>query len=128
MVGKILVDREISAGKRLVEELDRARFPLDAAVWFYLPDEQRYRLLLATKIVDRDGPLAAYDRIEEALQKLPTEQRLDLVDISAVSPSDTHIDTMKKMVRTPAGTSSIRFTNVMLGDLYIDDAFVYRLN
>ena len=69
MVTRTLVDRNIEGGRRLLEILDACAIQICAALWFYLMEEDEWRLLLATKIVDNQGPLAAYEFVRKALEE-----------------------------------------------------------
>src|SRR5258708_379437 len=84
MVKEALVERTVDQGRRLVEALDQADFPVVAALWSFLPEEEEWRLLIASPRVNELGPLAAYTTIQDALIK----RRIDLLlhHISAVSP------------------------------------------
>ena len=67
MVEDTLVDRKIEKGAKLLEALDAAGLPVDAALWFYFPESEQ----VATCHRDPDrrgraGPLAAYGAFREA--------------------------------------------------------------
>ncbi len=86
MFKRVLVKQLISEGEELLRTLEQSGFPMTSAYWLHLPeDPPRWRLIIATPLVNSEGPLAAYRRIQEALPG--TEQRLlSLTDVSAVSP------------------------------------------
>lgn len=128
MVARILVEKDIEAGRRLLEELDRQRVDITAAAWFFVADAERWRLLLASPIVDEKGPLAAYEVIQNTLTRMPETARPTFTDISAVSPSDRRVRAMAVAVKTGPGIHDVRFSRTVVGDMYVEDALVYRSN
>jgi hypothetical protein len=128
MVARTLVEKDIEAGRHLLEELDKQKTAISAALWFYLDDDDRWRLLLASRVVDDQGPLAAYKLVQNALAKLPETQKPEFTDISVVSPSDDRIQAIRSAIKTGPGISEIRFSRNVANNLYIEDALVYRSN
>ncbi|MBI4580559.1 MAG: hypothetical protein HY718_12705 [Planctomycetes bacterium] len=127
MVAKILVDDNITAGRRLIEELDR-EMDIPAALWLYLPEPDRWRLVLASDEVESNGPRAVYAHVQEVLSRMEDEQLPRFEDISVVSPRDRVIQAIASAVKTGRGFSKIRLTGNSLNNTYIDDAVVYRMD
>jgi hypothetical protein len=67
MAATPLVDRDIEAGRRLVQALDKSAFGLTAAFWNYLIDQETWRLIVASAKVSDVGPRAAYAAVDEVL-------------------------------------------------------------
>ncbi len=128
MVTRILVEEDIQGGRRLLEELDRQEINVSAALWFYVADDEQWCLLLASNIVDSEGPLAAYERIQETLTKLGEDFRPSFGDISVVSPSDGRIQSLRTAVKTGPEIAAIRFSRNAVNNMYIEDALIYRMN
>ena len=63
MAAAPLVGAQIDAGKRVMVVLDRERFRVDAALSFYYPEPAEWRLLIASPLVDRFGPMSTYQRL-----------------------------------------------------------------
>ncbi|NOT00087.1 MAG: hypothetical protein HOP29_05625 [Phycisphaerales bacterium] len=125
MVAKILVDRDIEAGKRLVLELDRIGFPLSAAMWLCAAEEDRYQLVLATSNYD-GSPLDAFRMVHEAIDRIPDDCRPSFADVSIVSPGDRVIQAVRKLVKTHTSVGGARLFNAMINDVDIADAWIYR--
>jgi hypothetical protein len=100
MYKKILVEDLIKEGKLLVEALERIRFPITAAVWYDFPETQ-WMLVIVSPVVDRIGPMAAYGRIQRALQTVQPS-RLVLSDISLMSPLGQEFQNLRSLVSAPA--------------------------
>jgi hypothetical protein len=54
-----LTSEMIDAGRELLEALDRAKFRARACFWFYFPESDRWRFVVASPEVRSRGPLAA---------------------------------------------------------------------
>lgn len=121
-----LVDRDLDEGWRLVQALDRAGFPVVAALWSFFPEEGVWRLLIASPKVSELGPRGAYAAIQDVLLK--TRLGLPLYRISAVGLDDPLITELRVVAGTdPApfiGKTSLQ--NAVIGDIYVEGAYVYR--
>ena len=123
-----LVKEQIEGGRKLLAALDREGFPLDAALWWYAAEAEEWRFLLATPLVESQGPREVYQQIQAILQKLPPEERLPLASISVVSPNDERIRSLRRLLRTGPGVSSVRLSKSVVDNLFIEDAYVYRVS
>ena len=126
MVGTTLVNEWIEAGKRLTEALDRESFELVASLWYYDAENGDWRLIIASPLVDRQGPLEAYRVVQKVLGDLKLEN-LNLNDISVVSPGHTIVKLLGIALKTGKEISGIRFTRNRINDQFIEDAYIYRL-
>ena len=124
---EILVNSDIQAGKKLVEMLDRSKFLLEGALWFYFSETAEWRLLLVSKLVDTIGPKRAYNIVWDALNELRPEIGFSLERVSVLSPKNKIIQLLRKAIRAPKGISEIRFSKNTISGIFIEDAFIYRL-
>ena len=127
MATEVLVDEEIRLGRHVVESLEKAGVPLRAAMWYFAPEFEDWRLLIATSIVRKEGPRRAYDRLQRILSKDPEAQRLQLSRIWLVEDDFALIDTLARFLHLGRG-SETRFTENRVQGYYIKDALIYRLN
>jgi hypothetical protein len=123
----ILVDTDLEAGKALLSNLEKGRFKVKAAFWFYLSDSNEWRLIFALPLVDRIGPQAAYEKMQSQLQKLDPKYNLALQNISIVSPKENLIMLLKKVIPIGPKSSGIRFTRNTINNVFIEDAYIYRM-
>jgi hypothetical protein len=121
-----LVDQDIAAGRRVVEALDRAGFPVTAALWNSQPDGGGWRLVLASPRVSEQGPRAAYAAIQDVLSTAHVD--LPLRNISAVEPEEHLVTELRIFAGTdPAPfVGGTRLLGTVVGDAYVEDAYVYR--
>jgi len=123
----VLVEKEIEEGKRLIEELDKKNFNVQAALWFYMADANEWRLLIASPYVEKEGPKKSYNFIQAVLSKLLPPPDISSRNISVVSPSHNLIKLIRVAIHTGPGISGIRFTGNVINNTLIDDAYIYRI-
>jgi hypothetical protein len=126
MVAAALVGPLIDEGERLIRALDKASIDLDAALWFYDADSEEWRLLLASPTLQQKGPQRAYATVQAALSGIP-HRALALSNISVVSPDDVLIKALRMAIRTGPGITGIRFTHNTINHIFIEDAYIYRV-
>jgi HEPN domain-containing protein len=122
----VLVEADMDAGHRLVGQLDKAGLKVTAAFWFYMTDSDEWRLILAMPIVDDEGPKRAYEKVQDQLKSL-AKHELSLQNISVVSPNDDLIKLLSSAINTGPGISHMRFTRNVINSVFIEDAYIYRL-
>src|SRR5258706_2310279 len=106
MVGTQLRQELIDAGAALVRKLDESGLQPDAAFWFYFPDAQAWKLVLAEVKVGRDGPKEVYRRIQRLLGKEPKQfGALSLDDVTLAKPDAPLVNLLRTTLRTGPGIS-----------------------
>jgi hypothetical protein len=123
MFKRALVKELIEEGRRLVDALEKKRgFGLAAALWLYLPDVERWRLVIASEIVERKGSINAYANVQRELSRLRL-RLLSLNDISVTGPGGPEFrdvkDAVGSAVTARAGRGGTR-------DVIHEDAYIYR--
>jgi hypothetical protein len=135
IVVKEPLTRELKETGRDMSLLLRERgFELVCSLWLYHPESNRWRLVLASPFVDREGPRKAYKIIEQILQE-NWEMGVWLRDISAVSASDPLVKALRSLGKIelllPSHALSSRdeigrkYTRSRLGDIFIEDAYIF---
>jgi hypothetical protein len=123
MVTDVLVTDGIREGARLLRALDDARFPVTAALW-HLRDG-RWRYIVATPLVDIDGPIKAYSQINEVLHSRAIG--LELSNIAVARPQDPLITSIASVLHTdPKDVVGIRFTEDTIDRTFVEGAYIYR--
>lgn len=117
----------VKGGENLLRELDDANANVRAAVWFYFPEEGLWKLLLSFPNLEKEGPKAAYARVQRALTKLGEKQAPHLDDVAVAKPNAPLLQLLKTTIRTGPGISGIRFSNNVINGQLVPDAYIYRL-
>lgn len=128
MVKTTLVEKDIEEGGRLLDALDKSKFRVKAALWFYLSDSDIWRIKIASRYFDDEGPLKAYSRVQSVLAQLHPQIGITLNDISIISPKDDLIRNLRTAIKTTgSGIAGIRFTRNTVNNMFIEDAYIYRM-
>ncbi len=97
---QVLVDDKIKGGLAIVDALRQEKVPVSAAFWCRIPESGYWRLVIASQLIDRIGPLEGYRRLHEILR------RLDLWEVfsgsvSLLSPSDPTFRSLQEYAQGP---------------------------
>jgi hypothetical protein len=123
-----LVEIDKEGGKRLLKALDEAELDICSAFWFYFPEPDEWRLVLATPIVRKEGPLRAYTLIQSVLQKLDPAPDILFRHITVMSPDSALIELLREIVKTgPNSIEDILLSERVINGLHIDDTYLYRM-
>lgn len=129
MLKKILVRELIEDGKALLDELDRAGFPVLSAFWVDLREDpmesHHWRLVLSSPDVDAHGPMAAYRAVQRVLGRMKTSA-LSFDDISVLSPNDQNYQNLRELAAGP-GRLGMELHG-SLGSVIFEDSIIYRLS
>ncbi len=128
MVKPDLTTQMIDAGRRLLELLDRQKFLARACFWFYYPEPDRWRFVVASPEVRVHGPHTAYRKVQALARKVPgVAEVFTPGDVTVVKDNDPLVVLLRGAVSTGPGISGIRFTNNSINGTFMDDAYIYRL-
>ena len=123
LVKESLTPEMISAGRALVEELERGGFKLASAFWFFEPKQMKWRLCLAAPQIESKGPRFAYEFVSN---KLNEHSDLRLEDVSILSSRDSIVNAISNAVNTGGRISGIRFSRNSVNGYFIQDAYIYK--
>ena len=126
MVKRQLVSLKEAEGERLLRLLDQSDFPVNSALWFFFEDEE-WRLVLATSLVDSEGPRGAYERLQNFLTQSSPDFDLSLEEVTLVGPRHSLLEILRRAIVTGPGISRVRFTESTVDNVFIDDALIYRV-
>lgn len=129
LVKEPLTREMILAGEMLIKELDERKADLKCALWMYYPEIGQWRLVFSLPMVDSEGPNRAYGLVQEALEKLPKENKPNLEEVKLLSPNHSLIRSLRSAVKTePQFITGIRFTRNRVNDVFVEDAYLYRVS
>ena len=128
MVATTLTKEMIEAGANLISKLDQGGVQPDAAFWFYFPDIQQWKLVLAEVKLGSEGPRGIYGRIKDVLSQFNEElKNLSLDSITLAKPDAPIVALLRVAIRTGPAIGGIRFTNNVINGVVVEDAYIYRL-
>lgn len=128
VVKEDLTDSMLTAGAELTRRMDEVGLRPAASLWFYVPDRNEWRLILGIPGVEVEGPMKAYTTLQTTLNKQPIEG-FNLQNILLTSEKNDLFVALRQMLGNRPGPDihNIRFSKNVIGNLFIDDAYVYRL-
>jgi hypothetical protein len=128
MVKTNLTKEMVEAGAALVRKLDESGIQPDAVFWFYFPDMQTWKLVIAEVKIGKEGPKEVYRQIQKILTKSPEEiSGVSLDDVALAKPTAPMVALLRVALRTGPGISGIRFKNNVINGTVVEDAYIYRL-
>ncbi len=117
MVKKKLAEELISDGANLLGELDRRNFPVEAMFWVHLPDQDYWRLVIASPLVAEQGGVAAYRKMGDLLRKIELAG-ITLEDISLLDAKSQEFLSLSSLAssssRLAAGAAWIEFEDAVV--------------
>ncbi|WP_412026456.1 DUF3800 domain-containing protein [Deinococcus yunweiensis] len=120
-----LVNEQRVAGAKLLRLLDRALFPVQAALWLYETETGIWRLILATPWVRQFGPLEAYRQVQQTLMGLP-EAPLLLSRVQLLADDDPFVQSLATTLPL-SGSEQLEVRGETAGAFELPHAFIYRL-
>jgi hypothetical protein len=112
----------------LIEALDSKGVEVKAALWLLSPELEEWRLIIATPLIDEQGPIAAYTLVQSVLEATPEAQSISLDSISIVSPGDPMVKLLGKTFRTGPVITRLELTKASVRNVFFEEAHIYRMN
>lgn len=129
LVTESLTDSMMQAGAKLIERLDASNSDIKSAFWLYFSEEKIWKIIIASPLVDSEGPRNYYKRVVEAnSQASEQEETISLNDVGVTSTSNQIVQLLKLAIGTGGGISGIRFSRNTINGMFIEDTYIYRSN
>jgi hypothetical protein len=121
-----LVNFDLDNSEKAIQALDDAGLAPNVALWAKLPDYENWRLVIASDKLDQDSPLAAYGQIDSALRaaSIPVHRQPSILMLPMRRPM---IQELRRIFATTTDVYGMRLGGQTIGDKYLEDAFVYRI-
>jgi hypothetical protein len=127
VVENLLVGNWIHLGEILIEGLQEANFPLAAAFWLYTEERGRWRLILASPLVDEKGPMNAARKVDKLIRSKPELRPLIFVGMSVKSPKEDLVRALRALRPYLKDEKGFRVSGQPVDGHFIQDAYVYIL-
>lgn len=121
-----LVTAELSTGARILEILDDADLGLNVAMWIHLSEYGDWRFALSSRRLDSVDPSKAYRLVHDALNQadFPFEHTPPLMILRM---NDPLVRALRRMFEKAKNVEGMRLGGQMIGDRFVEDAIVYRI-
>lgn len=128
LVTESLSDSMMKAGVKLIERLDADNSEIKSAFWLYFSEEKTWKLLVASPLVDTEGPRNYYKRIVDANNKASTEEEIvSLNDVGVTNTNYQIIQILKFLIGSVGGVAGVRCSRNTINGVFIEDSYIYRL-
>ena len=122
-----LVSIALGRGSEILRILDRAGSKISVALWLFASEYEDWRLLLASRQFDRVHLRAAYGLVNDALSSagLGAEKTPPILILPM---SDPTVRDLRRIFSRAKSVEGMRLGGQLLGDRFIEDAYVYRIS
>ena len=122
-----LVNIDVEKGSQILKVLDDANLKVRVALWLYSPDYEDWRLVLSSKEFDQADLVEAYGLVNSALDAagIALEHTPPILILGLSSP---FIRALRKLFGKAKSVEGMRLGGQMIGDRFVDDAYVYRVS
>jgi hypothetical protein len=120
-----LVDEQIADGKRFLNHLAEAGFPVLAAAWVRETERWRWHLYLVSPVAEGQGIRTAYRRLRTVMREMPQPFSLGPFDIMAVEPHDPMGEALLDLQRRHLGRSWFPFGGSQFGAVEVEAVYLY---
>jgi hypothetical protein len=122
-----LINIDIGRGAEVVDILDRAKIRPRVAMWAHLSEYEDWRLVLAAREFDALELRAAYRLLHDSLRAegmIPGKTP----ELMIFPMTDPFIKVLRRTFGKTKSVEGMRLGGRMIGDRFIEDAFVYRIS
>jgi hypothetical protein len=119
-----LVDSQIADGQKLVLRLVHDGFDVTSACWLKAAEDNGWRLLIASTVVEERGLAPAYRAVQTTLQRFPGTT-VSLGDVKVIAASNPITRDLLKIQRRCSGRARVRLGGGEIGGLTIEEAVIY---
>ncbi|MGO9261578.1 MAG: hypothetical protein ACLQU1_35535 [Bryobacteraceae bacterium] len=127
MVKAALVNLDIDRGAELLDVLERAKLKIAVALWAYLSEYDEWRLMVSSRQFNSRRLMDAYRLVFDAL----VAARITAVKtppIMILPMTDPFIKELRRIFGKTKSVEGMRLGGQMIGDRFIEDAYVYRIS
>ena len=125
---EVLTKEMIDAGCEFLQRLDEGNLNIQAALWVYLWESNRWRLFFALPEVQKKGSLKIYQKIHAVLSQIPDDQSsVYWNDISVTGTDDRLISMLRKRKPAVPLMTRVYVPGRILYGHYVEEAYIYRL-
>ena len=121
------IDQE--KAKELLIFLDKTEVKPTSFFWFYIPDIQAWRLVISSNYFKNMSKKDSYREFIIKFKNNNIVQEIGVENITLLQPDNGIIMLLRSVMKTdPKSVNGIRFKYNTIKNIYIDDAYIYRLS
>ena len=121
-----MVSVEIGRGAELLDALDRAGLKVGVALWTFLSEYEDWRLVISSRQFDTPDLRAAYRLLHDSLAAAGFTPK-NIPAIMILPTTDPFIRELRRLFGKAKSVDGMRLGGQMIGDRFVQDAYVYRI-
>ena len=125
MAHPALVSLDVLQGQRIVKLLEEPGLKLSIALWLLTDEYADWRFVIAAKELDSLSPFDQLKKAKDILRKSISEGQIPTLWIMRTNESFPRA--LRKLFGKTASVDGMRLGNQLIGDRYVEDAYVYRI-
>ncbi len=122
-----MVSTDINTGAELLDALERAHIKVNVALWTYLAEFEDWRLVVASRQFDSSDPRDAYRLLHDSLSAAGFPSRRTPA-IIILPTGDPFIRALRRLFGKANSVEGMRLGGQLIGDRFVQDAYVYRIS
>ena len=122
-----MVSLDINRGLQLVDTLERAKLKIGVALWMYLPEYGDWRLVVSARQFDSLDLRDAYRLLNDSLAAAGFTPK-KTPPIMILPKTDPFIKDLRRLFGKTKSVEGMRLGSQMIGDRFVEDAYVYRIS
>lgn len=122
-----MVSIDITRGSELVDTLERAKVKVNVAVWMLMSEYEDWRLVVSSPQFDLPDPRDAYGLLHDVLASAGIVRK-QMPPVLILSAKDPFIRELRRIFGRTKSTEGMRLGGQMIGDRFVEDAYVYRIS
>jgi hypothetical protein len=119
-----LVNLDVNAGLKVLEALDDAQIKVAVALWMITSDYDDWRLVLCLPSLNQNHLLQVYQKVADVARGRFVQM---LPPILILPTKDPFIRELRRIFGKAKDVTGLRLGGQTIGDRYISDAYVYRI-
>jgi hypothetical protein len=127
MAKALLVNLDLDGGSAVLRALDTAGIKVRVALWALLEDYADWRLIVASRDLDKLGAWDGYRMIRKVTDGagIDAERTFSLMIMDMQHP---FIRELRHLFANAKSVEGLRLGGQVIGDRYLEDAYVYRIS
>ena len=122
-----MVSLDINRGSELLDTLDRAKLKVGVALWMFSSEYEDWRLVVSARQFDSLDPRDAYRLLNDTLAAAGfTPEKTPPILILPMA--DPFIKELRQFFGKTKSVEGMRLGGQMVGDRFVQDAYVYRVS
>jgi hypothetical protein len=118
----------IEEGRRLIRALHESQVDVTAAFWVFLSDLERWRLVIASKLYDREGPIKAYSHLGSIYDQINPRLRIRITDLEFAGSEDRRVKVLEKRFVFQREKTDAIIEHANLDGEYFEAVYLYQLS